>query len=30
KNVMHDFKIESNTDLNKFLNVLEKRKQFMT
>ncbi|WP_251268306.1 helix-turn-helix transcriptional regulator, partial [Enterobacter hormaechei] len=26
KNVMHDFKIESNTDLNKFLNVLEKRK----
>lgn len=30
KNVMHDFKIESNADLNKFLNVLEKRKQFMT
>ncbi|WP_323807486.1 helix-turn-helix transcriptional regulator [Klebsiella michiganensis] len=30
ENVMHDFKIESNTDLNKFLNVLEKRKQFMT
>lgn len=30
KNVMHDFKIQSNKELNRFLSVLMKRKKFMS
>lgn len=30
KNVMHDFKIKGTQDLNKFMHVLNKRKQFIS